>query len=711
MRSGVEVVYQATFFDGAWRGHADFLLRSTARRGGPGPTTWPNQARPPVKVPALLQMATYAERLADSPGRRSRVVVVVTGDRSGRTGSPTAPLRQAGRPGRSEFLGDRRWPPARPGPALRAVPVASTAVPGAMARPRTTCPGRRHAPRPRAGAARGRDHDRCGLSARRPAGCRGRSATQRVSGWRAGPAAGRTNARPAQRARPARAEPVRGLALLPEPVAGRRLLRHRGRPVPRDGRAGVPLRRRRRGRFTAYWAHDPARRRPPSRPWSITCSSGGRPTPGCTSTTTRRTRRRAQAALRRHTTREAELDRLLRGEAIVDLYAVVRQGMQDRQGVVLDQEAGGLLLGPRACARRVADALSAASSRTSDGSLAGDGRRPGDPRRHPAYNEDDFRSTQALREWLEARRAELRPRGRSSAPQVPEPEKGTGDEERAESELGRATRRPAGHGTAPPDSSARHAARSGPRGGTSSATTSSRRPNSSRTPPPSAASVCRRSGARSRSPLSGATPARRRMKGLARRIRARVDTHALACKVVASTPPRGGSTFDPQAGRTAAAPRTRGPGPINATSCARPSPHRRAGPHRWGEPCDPTPRAGRAPASRPHPADRASRPKTPSSGSAPPSTGRCSPSRARPGQARRITVGHRPRLLDRACGSGSPPSPTPSCATCSTRSHDRPGKRTGARPSRGTRQHPTPSPGNQRQQTDRRSTRLRQRTL
>src|SRR5438477_4215298 len=30
MRSGADVVYQATFFDGQWRGHADFLRRIEA---------------------------------------------------------------------------------------------------------------------------------------------------------------------------------------------------------------------------------------------------------------------------------------------------------------------------------------------------------------------------------------------------------------------------------------------------------------------------------------------------------------------------------------------------------------------------------------------------------------------------------------------------------------------------------------------------------
>ena len=27
MRAGADVIYQATFFDGRWRGHADFLVR------------------------------------------------------------------------------------------------------------------------------------------------------------------------------------------------------------------------------------------------------------------------------------------------------------------------------------------------------------------------------------------------------------------------------------------------------------------------------------------------------------------------------------------------------------------------------------------------------------------------------------------------------------------------------------------------------------
>ncbi len=35
MRGGADVVYQATFFDGTWRGHADFLLRRNHDAGEP----------------------------------------------------------------------------------------------------------------------------------------------------------------------------------------------------------------------------------------------------------------------------------------------------------------------------------------------------------------------------------------------------------------------------------------------------------------------------------------------------------------------------------------------------------------------------------------------------------------------------------------------------------------------------------------------------
>src|SRR5664280_213282 len=82
MRYGAEVIYQATLFDGRWVGHADFLLRT------PIPSSlgdWSyyiadTKLARRLKVPALLQMATYALRLAQLQGVPPRQLVVVTGD-------------------------------------------------------------------------------------------------------------------------------------------------------------------------------------------------------------------------------------------------------------------------------------------------------------------------------------------------------------------------------------------------------------------------------------------------------------------------------------------------------------------------------------------------------------------------------------------------------------------------------------------------------
>jgi predicted RecB family nuclease len=82
MRSGVDVVYQGTFFDGGWGGQADFLLRVEV------PSTlgaWSYEVADTklarhLKVPALLQMAVYADRLEQLQGVPPRSLYVVTGD-------------------------------------------------------------------------------------------------------------------------------------------------------------------------------------------------------------------------------------------------------------------------------------------------------------------------------------------------------------------------------------------------------------------------------------------------------------------------------------------------------------------------------------------------------------------------------------------------------------------------------------------------------
>ena len=83
MRAGVDVVYQATFFDGVWRGHADFLEKRTDRPSALGDWSYDvadTKLARQVKVTALLQMAMYADRLAVLQGRPPEFLTVITGD-------------------------------------------------------------------------------------------------------------------------------------------------------------------------------------------------------------------------------------------------------------------------------------------------------------------------------------------------------------------------------------------------------------------------------------------------------------------------------------------------------------------------------------------------------------------------------------------------------------------------------------------------------
>jgi predicted RecB family nuclease len=83
MRSGTEFIYQATFFDGRWRGHADFLERVDT----PGPLLgdWSYEIADTklarrVKAAAVLQMAAYAEQLERLQGLAPALLHMLGGD-------------------------------------------------------------------------------------------------------------------------------------------------------------------------------------------------------------------------------------------------------------------------------------------------------------------------------------------------------------------------------------------------------------------------------------------------------------------------------------------------------------------------------------------------------------------------------------------------------------------------------------------------------
>lgn len=86
MRGGADVIYQATFFDGRWRGHADFLFRRDDRPapafGGWSYDIADTKLARAVKAGAVLQMCVYAALLEAVQGVAPEWLTVVTGDRA-----------------------------------------------------------------------------------------------------------------------------------------------------------------------------------------------------------------------------------------------------------------------------------------------------------------------------------------------------------------------------------------------------------------------------------------------------------------------------------------------------------------------------------------------------------------------------------------------------------------------------------------------------
>ena len=84
MASGADVIYQATFFDGTWRGHADFLLRvdDPDRRSVWGPWHYEvadTKLARHVKASAVLQICSYVDQLEQIQGVRPEWMHVALG--------------------------------------------------------------------------------------------------------------------------------------------------------------------------------------------------------------------------------------------------------------------------------------------------------------------------------------------------------------------------------------------------------------------------------------------------------------------------------------------------------------------------------------------------------------------------------------------------------------------------------------------------------
>jgi uncharacterized protein len=82
MRRGVDVIYQATFFDGRWLGKADFLLKTPTPTdvGNHGYEVADAKLARHAKTRALLQIALYSDHLGRLQGRPPEQMHLILGD-------------------------------------------------------------------------------------------------------------------------------------------------------------------------------------------------------------------------------------------------------------------------------------------------------------------------------------------------------------------------------------------------------------------------------------------------------------------------------------------------------------------------------------------------------------------------------------------------------------------------------------------------------
>ena len=414
MQAGAQVVYQATFFDGGWLGHADFLVRAgrPSRLGEWSYDLVDTKLSRHLSVEALLQLAGYAERLAHLQGAPVEWLTVVSGDGVEHHWRPVDVLAYArrSRADLREFLAQETvTEPVPVGACERCRWVqACTAqwqeqddlsqVAGLRADHRQAL---REAGFPTLAA----------LAAAEPqelVGVLSSRVRDRLQGQAQLQLEERESGRSAYRL--LAPEAGRGLQRLPEPDPGDVYLDFEGDPFADGGRgreylAGVWTRD---GDFHEWWAHDADEERRLTQELLAWLVERWEHHPGMH---VYHYAAYEAAALKRmtmqHATGESELDQLLRGERLVDLYQVVRQGLllSKRSYSIKRVEDFYWQEQRQAGEGEIADGLTSVveyerwltGGREDDGVLAQIRR----------YNREDVRSTHALHEWLEERRAEL----------------------------------------------------------------------------------------------------------------------------------------------------------------------------------------------------------------------------------------------------------------------------------------------------------------
>lgn len=447
MAGGAAVIYQATFFDGRWLGYADFLLRVEAPER---PSAWgayhyevaDTKLARHVKAGAVLQVCSYVEQLTRLQRIQPEWMRIVLGG----SARETALLRVDDymayyRTAKARFEAaaeGARWPTdTYPEPvehcdvcrwaaecaARRRADDHLSLVAGITARQRTAL------------AARGIDTvvrlANSPLPFNPPLDGTSATAVERVREQARIQVEGRGRVPPLHELLfPPDGEPIepeRGLAMLPEPNEGDLFLDLEGDPYAFDDGIDylfgvLDL----SGSFTPIWSFDP------DRPETVSLAGEKLAFEALMDLLIERLERHPDmhvyhyasyepTALKRlmgrHATREDEVDRLLRGGVLVDLFRAVRQGLRASVESYSIKRLEDLYDFDRTLELREAGESIAAFE---EWLQLGDGDRPGSSILDDiaAYNRDDVVSTMRLRDWLEGLRDEL---AAATGQQVPRP--------------------------------------------------------------------------------------------------------------------------------------------------------------------------------------------------------------------------------------------------------------------------------------------------
>ena len=456
MESGAEVIFQATFFDGRWLGYADFLLKvNDAER----PSVWgpyhyevaDTKLARHVKSGAVLQICSYVEQLERVQGVRPRNMHVVLGGSARETATLRvddymAYYRAAKQRFELEVLGSDSAPAAGaayPPPATYPEPVDHcdvcrwselcvqrrrdddhlSLVAGITGRQRNALATREIDTVMKLGAVP--------LPFRPPLDGSSATSIERVREQARIQVEGRAQRRPIyELLLPANGEAIekeRGLGILPEPNIGDLFLDLEGDPFALDdgvdylfGVLDVE------GDFRAIWSFDP------DGTGDVTLPGEKAAFERLMDLLTDRLERypdmhiyhyaayeptALKRLMGRHATREDQVDRLLRGGVLVDLFRVVRQGLRASVESYSIKRLEPLYQFERAVGLRDAGTSIVAFEEWLE---LGDGDRPESTilDEIAGYNRDDVVSTLRLRDWLETLRVEL---ANETGQEVPRP--------------------------------------------------------------------------------------------------------------------------------------------------------------------------------------------------------------------------------------------------------------------------------------------------